>query len=342
MKVSIVTHPRFREVAQVKEAVDLINQRQDWFVLECKCADWVEDEGQAKGTTNPLKVLAAKEAAEGNKFTIIVTQRSIRGGYFADGDHQTILISTAAWETDFPTRPLYLYVASMIAGQLAFLGYEVPEEVEERQTERHEGATTGCINDYCELISDIWQNMLNAHICFDCEQELVQSGLAPEAASAIRKLLRNLSEVNASYNKTLKPDAFISYSTVDEQFATNLSSDLQKRGVKVWIGRFELLPGDSLFFKIGEGIAQSQVFIIVLSPRSVASRWCQMELANAIALEKERDGVFVIPALYESCEIPTLIKDKVYGDMRSDKYDASLARIVEMIKSSRRARQEAG
>jgi TIR domain len=131
------------------------------------------------------------------------------------------------------------------------------------------------------------------------------------------------------------------YSTIDEQFATNLSSDLQKRGVKVWIGRFELLPGDSLFFKIGEGIAQSQVFIIVLSPRSVASRWCQMELANAIALERERDGVFVIPALYESCEIPTLIKDKVYGDMRSDKYDASLARIVEMIRSSRRVHQEA-
>ena len=40
----------------------------------------------------------------------------------------------------------------------------------------------------------------------------------------------------------------------------------------------------------------------------------------------------MIPILYENCEIPTLLKDKFWADMRGEKYEESLSMIIERIK----------
>ena len=103
-------------------------------------------------------------------------------------------------------------------------------------------------------------------ICIECEQEFIEYGLSITQSKSIEKLLEHLKSVNQSHGRGLRPDVFISYSALDEEFARKIATDIHQRGHKVWFAKFEMGPGDSLFDKIDKAILESQLMIVVLSP----------------------------------------------------------------------------
>ena len=111
-------------------------------------------------------------------------------------------------------------------------------------------------------------------------------------------------------------DAFISYSTKDREFVARLARDLAALRVKVWWDRSEMKVGDSLNRKLEEGIAGSRWLVIVLSPNAVSSPWVKKELTAAYVEELERQDVYILPLLYQECDIPLFLRDKVYADFR--------------------------
>jgi hypothetical protein len=125
-------------------------------------------------------------------------------------------------------------------------------------------------------------------------------------------------------------DFFMSYSSKDAQFVTRLANDLHSKGVKVWWDKMEMKVGDSLHTKIQEGISNSAWLGIVLSPHSVSSPWVVKELSAALAQELERKDVFVLPILYQDCQVPVFLKDKIYADFRIS-YDRGLEALLERI-----------
>ncbi len=129
----------------------------------------------------------------------------------------------------------------------------------------------------------------------------------------------------------LEKDLFVSYSSKVKPFVERLASDLMRHGVKIWVDAFEMQIGDSLNRKIQQGISSSGWLGIVLSPDSVASPWVEKELNAALALELERQSVFVLPLLYRECKIPLFLRDKVYADFRNS-YDAGLAALLRKIR----------
>jgi hypothetical protein len=125
-------------------------------------------------------------------------------------------------------------------------------------------------------------------------------------------------------------DLFMSYSSKDAEFATRLANDLHSRGVKVWWDKLEMKVGDSLHKKIQEGMSNSAWLGVVLSPHSVSSPWVEKELSAALAQELERRNVFVLPILYQDCQVPLFLKDKVYADFRIS-YERGLEVLLERI-----------
>jgi len=111
---------------------------------------------------------------------------------------------------------------------------------------------------------------------------------------------------------------FISHASEDKPFVDRLATDLSKRGVLLWYDKFDLRVGDSVPGKINEGLSSSKYFLIVLSPRSVVSRWVQEELNAALVTQVTEAGIFLIPVLYEQCEIPPLVKHRRYADFRKN------------------------
>lgn len=125
--------------------------------------------------------------------------------------------------------------------------------------------------------------------------------------------------------------AFLSHSSKDKALIRQLAADLANAGIDVWLDEQRILVGDSIAEKIGQGLAQSDFFVIALSSNSVGSTWVQKELNNALIQEVERRKVTVLPIKLSDCEIPGLLLDKKYADF-SKSYKEGLEDLINTMR----------
>jgi hypothetical protein len=79
---------------------------------------------------------------------------------------------------------------------------------------------------------------------------------------------------------------FLSYSSVDQEFASRLHSDLQDRGIRCWFAPQDLRIGARIRSAIDEAIRVHDKLLLILSDASVRSQWVEQEVERAF--EKER------------------------------------------------------
>jgi hypothetical protein len=123
---------------------------------------------------------------------------------------------------------------------------------------------------------------------------------------------------------------FISYSHQDREFVDIFASHLVKAKAHVWVDRWELHVGDSILNRVQDAIKDASALIMVLSKASVSSEWCKKELTAGLMRELEEKKVVVLPVLIEDCEIPLLLRDKLYADFRKN-FDEGLRVVLESI-----------
>jgi hypothetical protein len=123
---------------------------------------------------------------------------------------------------------------------------------------------------------------------------------------------------------------FLSYASEDKAIATRLADALKNSGVTVWFKDWELAAGDSIVSRIEQAVASSDLIIVLLSPSSVASRWVQAELSAALSRELRDRAITVLPALIDDCDIPPLLADRVYIDLRQD-FAGGVKRLVAQL-----------
>ena len=88
-------------------------------------------------------------------------------------------------------------------------------------------------------------------------------------------------------------DVFISYSRLDKDFVGQLREALLAQEQEVWIDWESIPPSQAWWDEIRKGIARANNIVVVLSPHSMASPICQMEIEYARQLKKR-----IIPVLY--------------------------------------------
>ncbi|WP_270168577.1 toll/interleukin-1 receptor domain-containing protein [Paenibacillus sp. SYP-B4298] len=114
------------------------------------------------------------------------------------------------------------------------------------------------------------------------------------------------------------PSIFLSHTSIDKPFVEKLARDLKRIGVNVWFDKWEIKIGDSITWKIEEGIRENEFLGIVLSPEALSSEWVKSELGAAWVKQMHTRKVFVLPIYYRSCEIPYFLADRRFADFRSD------------------------
>jgi TIR domain len=117
--------------------------------------------------------------------------------------------------------------------------------------------------------------------------------------------------------KDSKARVFVSHSSKDKPFVRKLVEALKKHLLNVWVDEHEIKVGDSLVGKISEALKDADYLVIVLSQASVSSRWVEQELNAALTNQISGKGV-VLPVLLEDCELPMLLRDRLYADFRAD------------------------
>ena len=120
---------------------------------------------------------------------------------------------------------------------------------------------------------------------------------------------------------------FLSHTSIDKPFVEKLAKDLKRLGIDVWVDKYEIKVGDSIFWKVEKGLKETEYFGIVLSPDALGSEWVKAELATAWDKKMLSGNSSVLPILYRKCELPGLLKSIKYANFTRD-YAVGLADLV--------------
>jgi hypothetical protein len=126
-----------------------------------------------------------------------------------------------------------------------------------------------------------------------------------------------------------RPDLFLSHSTDDKDIVAKFAEDLQVCEVDVWLDKWEIGVGDSLYFKINDGITRSRYVMIFLSQSFLKKKWTSVELQAAHSRQVE-EGKVIIPVLLEPVEIPILLRDRLYISVADD-YFGILTKLAGLV-----------
>jgi HEAT repeat protein len=85
---------------------------------------------------------------------------------------------------------------------------------------------------------------------------------------------------------------FLSYRSVEVEFALKLAADLKNAGLNLWIDRLDIKPGEDWRWSLQNAVDECAALIAVLTPEYVDSRYCRRELARADRFERP-----IIPVL---------------------------------------------
>jgi TIR domain len=128
-----------------------------------------------------------------------------------------------------------------------------------------------------------------------------------------------------------KKQVFISYFHGDRDIAAKIASIYKRFNVTIWIDFESIRPGEFIAQHIEEGIRSSSYFTIVISAKSVSSRWVQAELAMAFDLSK--DGrVTLVPARVDKVEMPLELRGLLYIDF-SASFEEGASQLTDFLRS---------
>jgi tetratricopeptide (TPR) repeat protein len=114
---------------------------------------------------------------------------------------------------------------------------------------------------------------------------------------------------------------FLSHSSRDKQFVRELAAFLHEpERIKVWLDEAEIQPGDNIVTKIQRGL-DAEVVLFIMSPDSIASNWVTEEITDALWEQVNTDKVKLAVVLYCDCQIPRLLRNKKYFDLRTNQLD---------------------
>ena len=67
-------------------------------------------------------------------------------------------------------------------------------------------------------------------------------------------------------SKTFEYDVFLSYSSKDKETVHVLAELLKEDGLRVWLDKWEIKPGDMIGLKIQHGLEWSRTLVMCMSP----------------------------------------------------------------------------
>jgi len=127
---------------------------------------------------------------------------------------------------------------------------------------------------------------------------------------------------------------FVSHSNADTAVASRLAMGLEALGYRSWYDEWELKAGDSIVDRIQKALSACDVLLVVLSPRSVASEWVKRELNTGLMRELGGHRVVVIPVLIEDCDIPPLLEERHYIDLRNN-FEEGFFKLLDSLRQHR-------
>ncbi len=101
-------------------------------------------------------------------------------------------------------------------------------------------------------------------------------------------------------------DVFLSHNAQDKPRVRRLAERLKAAGVRVWLDEWVIQAGDIIALKVDEGLEQSRVLLLCISPAALASGWVALERSTAVHRDPANAGRRFIPLLLGDCALPDI------------------------------------
>ena len=124
-------------------------------------------------------------------------------------------------------------------------------------------------------------------------------------------------------------DVFISYSRRDVEFVRQLDQRLQGQKRTTWVDWGSVRPGSEFPPRIRAGVEGASNFVFIVSPESVISEWCRLELAHAVKHGKRLVSILLHPV--DPKQMPKAIRTLHWIDFHSGSLDSAVATLIEVI-----------
>ena len=126
------------------------------------------------------------------------------------------------------------------------------------------------------------------------------------------------------------PQLFLSYSSNDKTWVSELAEDLNLCGVDVWFDAWELRVGDDLHERISDAVEKSKFVAVVVTKHFSESKWIRGEVHQALSREKGGNCTVVLPLLAQDVSVPPLLATKKFLDFHRN-YFGSLTHLAALI-----------
>ncbi len=131
-------------------------------------------------------------------------------------------------------------------------------------------------------------------------------------------------------DKVRPAQVFLSFASNDKASAHYIADALRRGGVSAWYDESDLPVGESLAQQIDDAGKSNDYLLILLSPDALNSKWLQHELDAALLRELKDRAIVIVPVLLADCEVPFLLRDRMYLDLRVDR-DAGIQRLLSQL-----------
>jgi transcriptional regulator with XRE-family HTH domain len=126
---------------------------------------------------------------------------------------------------------------------------------------------------------------------------------------------------------------FVSYSHVDADVVDAIAGRFEEDGINYWRDEKDMYVGEVIDQAISKGIQQSLLFMIVLTPASINSRWVEREL-NEASFETIEGRKVLLPVVAKDLrigDIPPRLRSRLFVDLSAN-FDAGYARLRDSIR----------
>lgn len=153
------------------------------------------------------------------------------------------------------------------------------------------------------------------HKLTEIANDALNSGIAEDILyGEIRNVVKQLLK-NSGYQK---PKVFLSYTSKDKNIVKAFSEVLRSKEVEPWIDEEQIMAGHSILENVSKSLQNSDCLALFMSSSSMKSQWVRQELNIVMAsrLSAKKDGPIIIPILLENIDIPAILRDVKYIDLR--------------------------
>ena len=102
----------------------------------------------------------------------------------------------------------------------------------------------------------------------------------------------------------LPNEVFLSHSSLDGQFASDVAGVMRRHGIPVWYSQTNILGAQQWQDEIGAALQRCDWFAVILSPHSAGPMWVKRELSYA--LEQNRFENKIVPITYQPSDYERL------------------------------------